>query len=266
MTTDDPSMPESTFGVAWSDAMQTHERLMLARQRAGFKTAAEAAKAMGVKYPTYAAHENGSRGMQREAAIYARFFGVPLEWLVRGKGPAPDGFQQSTNAKQTPVPRVQTNKTIAGNSAKVQIKIVGRVAAGVFREIEQVSLEQCPVSPFPPDPSYPLEAQFDLVVEGNSINKFARDGEIVRCVDIASTGVELVDGDLVIVRRQNGALVETTAKRARRKGSAWELRFDSDDPRYQGSLVLDPVDGDQIEITAIVLYAYRPARPLAALP
>lgn len=67
--------------------MELHERLAAARQSAGYESAADAARALGVSYPTYAGHENGSSGFRHKtAAIYARKFGVSLEWLLTGRG------------------------------------------------------------------------------------------------------------------------------------------------------------------------------------
>lgn len=63
-----------------------HERLQRARELARFETAADAAKAMGVRYPTYAGHENGSRGFRKRAERYAAFFQVDLTWLLTGRG------------------------------------------------------------------------------------------------------------------------------------------------------------------------------------
>src|SRR5690606_12042142 len=55
---------------------------------AGYESAADAARALGASYPTYAGHENGSSGFRHKtAAIYARKFGVSLEWLLTGRGP-----------------------------------------------------------------------------------------------------------------------------------------------------------------------------------
>lgn len=68
--------------------MELHERLVAARQAAGYETAADASRALGASYPTYAGHENGSSGFRHKtAAIYARRFGVSLEWLLTGRGP-----------------------------------------------------------------------------------------------------------------------------------------------------------------------------------
>lgn len=60
---------------------------MAARKAAGYETAADAAKALGMPYPTYAGHENGSSGFRHKtAAIYARKFRVSLEWLLTERG------------------------------------------------------------------------------------------------------------------------------------------------------------------------------------
>lgn len=66
------------------------ERLRIARLRAGFQTAKEAAEAMGFPVSTYLAHENGSRGYPaKKAFTYARKFKVREQWLLYGVGPAP---------------------------------------------------------------------------------------------------------------------------------------------------------------------------------
>lgn len=70
---------------------QIAARLKQARRTAGFHTAGEAAEALGVEYPTYAAHENGSRKFDLEtAALYARRYRVSLDWLISGRGEGPE--------------------------------------------------------------------------------------------------------------------------------------------------------------------------------
>lgn len=62
-------------------------RLRAARIDAGYATGTAAARAMGVKPPTYLGHENGTTGLRRGAAIrYAKFFGVSIDWLLTGAG------------------------------------------------------------------------------------------------------------------------------------------------------------------------------------
>lgn len=66
------------------------ERLRIARLRANFTTAKEAAEALGMPVSTYLAHENGSRGYTaKRAAVYARRYRVREQWLLYGTGEAP---------------------------------------------------------------------------------------------------------------------------------------------------------------------------------
>lgn len=53
------------------------DRLQKARIKAGFKTAADAARAFGWPAITYRAHESGGRGLKREVAMqYGKAFKV----------------------------------------------------------------------------------------------------------------------------------------------------------------------------------------------
>lgn len=71
--------------------MDLHERLALAREQAGYKTAVEGAAAVGVPYGTYSGHENGASGFRADKGeLYARKFKVRFEWLMRGTGPMVD--------------------------------------------------------------------------------------------------------------------------------------------------------------------------------
>lgn len=76
------------------------ERLRIARLRAGFSTAKEAAEAIDMPVSTYLAHENGSRGYPaKRAAVYARRFKVREQWLLYGVGAAPGTEQQDQTAE-----------------------------------------------------------------------------------------------------------------------------------------------------------------------
>jgi transcriptional regulator with XRE-family HTH domain len=62
------------------------ERLKEARKNAGYNSASAAAEALGVKYPTYAAHENGTRiPKAAELALYAKRFRVSQTYLLDGR-------------------------------------------------------------------------------------------------------------------------------------------------------------------------------------
>lgn len=70
------------------------ERLRWARERAGFKTASDAARRFGWNENTYRSNENGQRDFsKRKAAVYAKAFKVTVAWLIQGEGamtPPPD--------------------------------------------------------------------------------------------------------------------------------------------------------------------------------
>lgn len=146
----------------------------------------------------------------------------------------------------------------------IEIKILGEVAAGVWKDVQRSDHTEFERddSPFPPDPRYPVETQYDLIVRGTSINRVAMDGYRLRCVDVHKAGLEVHDGDLVIVerRRDGGHLIETTAKRVRRRRGKLELWPDSDDPQWQEPILYGEDKGDAVQIQALVIYAYRPVR------
>ena len=70
------------------------KRLEQARIAAGYVDPDSAAKALGIPYPTYRGHENGTSGFRVESAVtYARRFKVSLDWLLTGKGKGPDSSE-----------------------------------------------------------------------------------------------------------------------------------------------------------------------------
>lgn len=78
-----------------------NERLRQIRE-ARYKTAVEAAEAIGARPATYIQHENGIRGtgsIPRAAAErYSKFFRVSLDWLLSGKGDEPDFTSDPTTS------------------------------------------------------------------------------------------------------------------------------------------------------------------------
>jgi len=68
--------------------MKQNERLTDARIASGYRTASEAAKALGISVATYIAHENGNRGLTvKSAERYANQFNVRSGWLLTGEEP-----------------------------------------------------------------------------------------------------------------------------------------------------------------------------------
>ena len=79
-------LPDKGYPFRYHMVMEPFERLKAARIEARYATATLAARALGLSYSTYSAHENGDKGFLRQAPRYARFFRVSLEWLLTGSG------------------------------------------------------------------------------------------------------------------------------------------------------------------------------------
>jgi phage repressor protein C with HTH and peptisase S24 domain len=69
------------------DLDSPHLRLEWARKRAGYVSASDLAKAVGVHATTYRAYENGQNGFAKLAAQFAKRLGVTAEWLLEGGEP-----------------------------------------------------------------------------------------------------------------------------------------------------------------------------------
>lgn len=83
-----------------SDQSTPPTRLRLAREKAGFKSAAEAIERFGWKASTYLAHENGQNGIRADkAAVYADAFKVTVGWLLTGEGELPERLPAVTDVK-----------------------------------------------------------------------------------------------------------------------------------------------------------------------
>lgn len=79
------------------------DRLREAREKAGYTSASEAARAFGWGEAGYRHHENGNRDYgDEEAQRYARAFRRPAEWLLWGRGRA----KEAPAAKPAMVPLV----------------------------------------------------------------------------------------------------------------------------------------------------------------
>jgi len=66
--------------------MDMHDRLKKLRIERGYKSAAEAARAMGIPAPTYSAHENGTTPPPRRMVEkYADFYRSTTDYILRGR-------------------------------------------------------------------------------------------------------------------------------------------------------------------------------------
>lgn len=146
------------------------------------------------------------------------------------------------------------------------IPVKGQVAAGVWHELETPDVEPFEPLPVALDLRFPAEAQYGLVVRGNSINRFASAGDVLVCLDLGMTGLQIADDDMVVIERtrEQAGLREVTAKRVRFVEGGMELWPDSDDPAFQTPLLIHhgnaKTDDDGIRIIARVEWAFKSPR------
>ena len=176
----------------------------------------------------------------------AEEFGVSFEWLTTGRGDPLNGALTTSVTKS-----VQPGP----------LPIRGVVEAGSWQDVESWGAEDMPEY-VPSAGEYPLDWQMAFVIHGESVNRTARDGEQVVCLDLIKSGVDIQHDDLVIVERSRfgGQMIERTAKRVRQTASGIELWPDSTHPEHQTPIAYRP-NGDpehnSVRIIAKVIWVLR---------
>lgn len=103
-------------------------------------------------------------------------------------------------------------------------------------------------------PDYPSAAQFDLRLENDTLPGLGAAGDFIRCVDIELAGIELADGDLVVVEIAHRP--SHREKRIMRIEGAGATRRLLSIGQKMGEANA-PVDDPDIRIVAKILYRYR---------
>lgn len=163
------------------------ERLVKARKRAGYETARDAATALGVSYPTYAGHENGSSGFRASSGeLYSRRFRVSFEWLMNGRGP------------MLPV-------------GERQVRLAGYV--GAAQEIYQFDEDGAGWADAPPGAVDGTEA---VEVRGDSMLPLYKSGAILYYSK--QLPPEAMVGEQCVVRLEDGRVLIKTIRRGSSRG------------------------------------------------
>lgn len=138
------------------------------------------------------------------------------------------------------------------------VKITGEVAGGIWAEPRVAYQEE--MTDVPLDPRWPADAIYLLRVKGTSVNRKARDGDLVLCLDAWAAPRSAMPGDWVIMERERNGLIETTVKRvAEGRDGSYVLRPDSDDPTFQTTFAIGESDGEVVRLKAFVLRFVREA-------
>lgn len=190
--------------------------------------------------------------------------------ILRGKtlNPTSAKLQRLANTLETTTAYLigsdATGATVRQVAAKVTgVPVLGRVAANTWRTVDddfESDFDAEEVERVPSVSGYPAEWQFGMIVEGNCLNKIARDGDRLVCLDLIKSQVDISEDDLVVIERRkfDGMMRQITAKRVKRTSTGFELWPESTDPDHQSPIVLSKVpDGEEIRIWAKVLWILR---------
>ncbi|MCX2721766.1 LexA family protein [Roseibium salinum] len=137
--------------------------------------------------------------------------------------------------------------------AATPLEIKGQVAAGLWMEAGLFETDATREATLAGDLRYPEKCQYLLQINGESLNRIARNGDFILCLDYLEAGIEIKSGDLVVVERSRdgGHTVERTAKRIVRRNDEIELRPESDDPRFQEPVIFNEHDEEATEVRII---------------
>lgn len=157
------------------------------------------------------------------------------------------------------------------------VPIVGSVEVGIYvdKSYTYSNARNAPDMPnLPPDTRFPSSAQVDLYVRGNSIDRFAPNGYILRCVLIDNWNELIKPGDMLVVDRFQGTLRERAAWRVHPTSEYIDFETDTDQKKEQvkwriaarsveGGWMTDnqvglvePFEDDKTKPYAVVIFAY----------
>jgi phage repressor protein C with HTH and peptisase S24 domain len=188
--------------------------------------------------------ERGKGIKRANLELISKTFSASFEWLATGRGEPLDGELTTSITK----------------SSKVGLAPVkGFVEAGHWQDVFYGGADDMHEY-VPTSSDYPADWQYAYIVHGESINRTARDGDKLICVDLVKSHVAIRDGDLVIVERSrfDGQIVERTAKRVKQTLRGIELWPDSEHPDHQTPIPYETDDETAgVLVTAKVVWVLR---------
>lgn len=237
-----------------------HNRLKTARINAGFKTASAAIERFHWKDAAYRAHERGQNPFKaKDAKVYGLAYGVSPAWLLTGEG---EILQQQIYT-ETSIRKLISPNQLHNNNFVKNIPLIGIIAVGHWENklSNEELVDEGSYSSPPADLRYNKECQFDLLMQGDSFNKFANSGDIVRCVDPIKANIPIEENDLVIVERNRHSLRELSARRYTKIRGYYVLQAESNEKTFQEPIIYGDKGSKHskdIKIIGKILYVYRP--------
>lgn len=207
--------------------------LRTARIARGFTSAAEAARHFGWSEVTYTAHENGGRGIRRDAAMrYAKAFGIdPANLLGLTTGSVRFDADQGVN-------------------------IIGTAAWGVWRDTKMLNEERVGTIEVPRSGTGSIRAA--ILVGDDSVNRSLAKGEIA-IYEPLNGSASVASGKLLVIRRLMGELEELSIRRVLSAiDGHFKLADHSTTQTFRDVLTVPFTGSDTVEILGIVVARYAP--------
>lgn len=219
---------------------------------AGFDNPTDAATAFprDINKNTLISHTNGNRSISRKAAEkYGELFAVKAGWILYGDG-GDDG-----------IPPV--NEISLARTGMVAGRVVGRVEAGAFREVDEFDQSEAVEVLLPRDEKFPNARQIVFDVSGSSMNAlrprpiFPDDRLVCISYEDVEHLVELKSGMVVVVERtrDGGHFREWSVKQIEIYSDRTEFHPRSTDPKHKPIVVkrdYDADDGVTVQVIALV--------------
>ena len=232
-----------------------HQKLQALKDRTGLSLRA-IAREMG--YSQASSIQRYFSPDYSEPALPANFVSKLLA-VLPGKGSPPITREEVLELASGTVAEIQRKRPSLPRSG---VPVVGEVAAGLWMEAALFETENLEESTISYDVRFPPQAQYVVKVRGESLNRIAANGDLLLCVDYLAAGLELKENDLVLVERSrdNGMTIERTAKRLIKLNGESELMPESDDPRFQETIVYREGDFDhtEVKIKARIVMVFKP--------
>ena len=170
-------------------------------------------------------------------------------------------LQQMMNNEDFVDIMVQTGQLEHVDLTPMQVPVMWKAEAGLWRSIDPWIDQRDPSDFEMVDwvaPKSYTEGQikgwiYALRVIGDSMNKVAPVNSILVCLDYASSGVEIVNGDMVVLERVEGSKHELSAKRYKRNAGRDEFWPESYSPEWQEPIHYDDDPEIDVRVKAKVL-------------
>jgi len=189
-------------------------RLKSARMAAGYAKASQAVEKFKWNISTYRAHENGQNQYDaKTAAAYAEAFLTSAAWLLTGETNA----SRNENIIKTQIPTKSLRSNHSPHLVEERIPFLTFLGDGYWTDSSIIlDNDKLDFSPLPPDPRFKVSDQFDMKIQGPSCEPVLYDSEYIRCVKFPNQDGLLADGDIAIIKRLQGNLIEYSARRVQR--------------------------------------------------